>query len=420
MESGLRFFIYFFELTMKKVFTLYMLSIVACSNPVNKKFSHAAEFEPQEYIWLSWMESGFLGGEPFYTTIVQAVKEIHPYVKVKILFGPQLHYNKEQLQKRIYDVLVNENIDTSKIELFYNEKAFGAIQDPGPVFLLNDKNEMAVADFRYGHPDKRSEQIDRNVAKAMKLPLVSSEMISEGGAWQTNGKGTMLLVESVELDRNKNMNKQQIENEYKRVLGVTNIIWLKNGLQEEEWGKLETGIYGIGTGGHIDEFCRFVNDSTVLLAKVDEKDTIDNPVSRESYLRMEHNYSILKQSKTADGGSITIIRLPAGPLISKKVLYSGLSEEEQSWFDDVRTDSVEFYLATGYMNFIIANNVVVTSKYWKEGLPASYKERDAEVKTVLERAFPRRKIVQIDCMPLHHDGAGLHCHSRNQPAKRKK
>ena len=45
------------------------------------------------------------------------------------------------------------------------------------------------------------------------------------------------------------MTKTQIEEEYKRVLGITKIIWLKNGLKEEEWGKLENGIYGIGTGG---------------------------------------------------------------------------------------------------------------------------------------------------------------------------
>jgi agmatine deiminase len=101
--------------------------------------------------------------------------------------------------------------------------------------------------------------------------------------------------------------------------------------------------------------------------------------------------------------------------MTKKVAYKSLSEAEQSWFDNVTTDSVEFYLATGYMNFVIANKVIVTAKFWKEGLPNEFKERDEQAKRVLEKAFPGRKIVQIDCMPLHHDGAGIHCHSRNQP-----
>jgi len=229
----------------------------------------------------------------------------------------------------------------------------------------------------------------------------------------------MLLVESVELDRNPKMPKPQIEDEYKRVLGVIKIIWLKNGFKEEEWGKLENGKYGIGTGGHIDEFCRFVNGNTVLLAAVDAKDTIGNEISKQSYLRMEANYQLLKQSTTADGKPFEIIRLPAGPIMTKKLSYSNLSKEEKYWFDNVTTDSIEFYLATGYMNFVIANQVIVTAKFWKEGLPEKIKTTDEQAKQVLEKAFPGKKVVQIDCMPLHHDGAGLHCHSRNQPTSKK-
>ena len=397
----------------------YICLFAACKNVNNEKFFVPAEFEQQDYIWFSWYETGFFGGDPFYTTIVNAVKEITPHVKVKIFYGPQLNYNKQQMQARIYNLLQKNQIDTARIELYYNEQPFGAIQDPGPVFLRNGKGKLAVADFRYSHPDKRSEEIDRNVAKQMHLPVISSPIFSEGGAWQTNGEGTMLLVESVELDRNPKMTKLQIENEYKRVLGITKIIWLKNGLKEEEWGKLENGKYGIGTGGHIDEFCRFVNSNTVLLAAINAKDTVADEISKASYLRMEANYQLLKQSTTADGKPFEIIRLPAGPIMTKKLNYKNLNKPEQSWFDNVTTDTVEVYLATGYMNFVIANNVIVTAKFWKVGLPVLYKERDEQAKEILEKAFAGRKVVQIDCMPLHHDGAGLHCHSRNQPASKK-
>jgi len=397
-----------------------ILISTSCTAPHKEKFIVPAEFDKQEYIWLSWVESGFLGGEPFYYTVVNAIKEITPYVKVRLFYGPQAGYDKEQMERRIFEKLMEHKIDTSRIILFYNDKPYAAIQDPGPVFLRNEKGQLAVADFKYTHPDKRSEEIDRNAAKQMKLSVISSPLFSEGGAWQTNGEGTMLVVESVELDRNPTMTKLQIENEYKRVLGVTKIIWLKNGLKEEEWGKLENGKYGIGTGGHIDEFCRFVNANTVLLAAVDAKDTIGNEISKVSYLRMEANYQLLQQSTTADGKPFEIIRLLAGPLMTKKLSYSNLSNEEKYWFDNVSTDSVEFYLATGYMNFIIANDVIVTAKFWKEGLPVEYKERDEQAKQILEKAFAGRKVVQIDCMPLHHDGAGLHCHSRNQPFSSRK
>lgn len=389
--------------------------LMGCAGAKTDSYTVPSEFEEQEYIWLTWVESGFLGGEPFKVTAINAMKEITPYVKVRLFYGPQMGYDSAQLKSRIYESLIANNIDTSRVSLFYNDMYYGAIQDPGPVFLRNAEGRFAIADFKFLHPDKRSESIDRNVAAHFNLPVISSTMISEGGAWQTNGRGTMLLVESVELDRNKSMTKNQIEEEYKRVLGVTKFIWLKKGPKEEEWGKLENGKYGIGTGGHIDEFCRFVNDSTVLLAEVNPADTIGNEISKETDRRMEENHKILLQSTDQDGKPLDIIRLPAGPLMSEKVAYKNLSKDEQSWFDQVTTDSVEFYLATGYMNYIIANQVVVAGKFWKEGLPGEFQERDKLAKSILEKAFPGRKIVQIDCMPLHHDGGGLHCHSRNQP-----
>jgi agmatine deiminase len=389
--------------------------IISCNSLDKNKYFIPAEFEEQECIWLSWMESDWLNGEPLYLSTLEAVKEIHPYVKVRIVYGPQLNYTKAQLYTRIFDVLIKAGVDTSRIKLFYNEIAIGAIQDPGPVFVRNDKGELAVVDFQYrqGHP--LAGELDKNVAKEMNLRVIRSELFSEGGAWQTNGKGTMLLVESVELDRNKTLSKEQIEKAYKQALGVTKFIWLKKGCKEEEWQKLDNGKYGIGTGGHIDEFCRFVNASTVLLAQVSEKDTVANEIAKESYRRMEENYQILKQSSTQDGTPIEIIRLPAGPLLTSKILYKDLSRDEQSWFENVTTDSIEYYLASGYMNFLIANKIIVTAKFWKEGLPNELKNTDAKAKGILEKVFPGRKVVQIDCMPLHHEGAGLHCYSRNQP-----
>lgn len=399
----------------KILLIVYFSFALGCTTIDQDNFLVTSEFEEQEYIWLSWVESGFLGGEPFYYTALNAMKEITPFCKVRLFYGPQNNYSKKQLEQRIYHKLLESKIDTSRVELFFNEQKYGAIQDPGPIFLRNGKGEFALADFKFNHPDKRTELIDKIIAKRLNLPIISSDMISEGGAWQTNGKGTMLLVESVELDRNKSMTKVQIENEYKRVLGVKKVIWLKNGLKEEEWGKLENGLYGIGTGGHIDEFCRFVDENTLLLAEISETARNRSAIERESYERMEANFELLKNETDQDGNPFKIIRIPAGELMTKKVDYNTLSTTEKYWFDNVTDDSVEFYLATGYLNFVIANGVVVTSKYWKQELPDELRIQDEKAKRILEKAFPNRQIVQIDCMPLHHDGAGLHCHSRNQP-----
>ena len=127
---------------MKNIFRILALLIIwvntGCNTNNKSKYIVPAEFDEQEYIWLSWVESGFLSGKPFYFTAISAMKEITPNVKVRLFYGPQLSYNKEQIKKRIYQKLLENNIDTSRVELFYNDKDYGAIQDPGPIFLRNE------------------------------------------------------------------------------------------------------------------------------------------------------------------------------------------------------------------------------------------------------------------------------------------
>ena len=96
--------------------------------------------------------------------------------------------------------------------------------------------------------------------------------------------------------------------------------------------------------------------------------------------------------------------------------YDSLTRAERDWFVGAKPGTtLEFYLPGGYLNFIIANGVVVTAKFWREGMPETQREKDRQGRAALERAFPNRKVVQVDVLPLLYDGGGLHCHARNQP-----
>ena len=76
------------------------------------------------------------------------------------------------------------------------------------------------------------------------------------------------------------MTRKEMEAEYKRLMGVKKIIWLKKGVVEDDHtflGPITTSdgtkaYTVVTTNGHIDEFARFVNDSTILLAQVDSKE----------------------------------------------------------------------------------------------------------------------------------------------------
>ncbi|MBK7447195.1 MAG: agmatine deiminase family protein [Ignavibacteria bacterium] len=61
-------------------------------------------------------------------------------------------------------------------------------------------------------------------------------MVNEGGAIETNGKGTILQVESVNMQRNPGMTKEEQETELKKILNVNKIIWLKEGAAEDPFG----------------------------------------------------------------------------------------------------------------------------------------------------------------------------------------
>lgn len=324
--------------------------------------------------------------------------------------------SNREAESRLRTRLQHAGIDLSRVELIFHPQPFGAIQDPGPYFLRAPSGGLAITDYRYDHPEPAVEAMDRDLATRLGLPTVPSSIVSDGGGRQVNGRGTLLLVESVELARNPGMSRAEIEREHRKTLGVTDVIWLKRGPADEEWGRLPDGRWGIGTGGHVDVFARFADERTILLAQVDEAQRAAHRIMAETHRRMEENLQILSAARDQDGQPFRILRVPVPDPITSRVAYDALSPEETSWFSGAKPgEQIEFYLPRGYLNFIIANGVVVTARYWRDGLPESIRHTDQQAAKTLAAAFPNRNIVQVDALALNYDGAGLHCYSRNQP-----
>ena len=410
------------------VLSLLVALPVSAQTTQMEQHSHIApgEFESQEYIWLTWNETGVLGGPPFSSTLLELMRVLTPQVKVRLMYSNWPGYveryasmepmTPEASKSRLRARLLKEGIDLARVEFFHFDIPYGAIQDPGPFFLRGPNGGLVVADYSYSHPNPEVEAIDRTIAARLGLPTLRSEIVSEGGARQSNGKGTLMLVESVEFDRNPGKSRDEIEAEHRRMHGASKVIWLKQGPKEEEWGKLGDGRWGIGTGGHVDEFARFADAQTILLSEVTPEQRDSSPILAETYKRMEASYAILKHATDQDGRPFRILRIPVPDLMTRKLNYDDLSQEERNWFEGAQPgEHIEFYLPGSYLNLIIANGVVVTSKYWRKGAPEWIKRTDREALAALKNAFPGRKVVQLDAMPMLYDGAGLHCWSRNQP-----
>ena len=84
-------------------------------------------------------------------------------------------------------------------------------------------------------------------------------VVLEGGAIDVNGAGTLLATEECLLDdvqaRNPGLPREELERILAEHLGVRKVLWLGR------------GIAGDDTHGHVDDLCRFVDETTVVLAQ---------------------------------------------------------------------------------------------------------------------------------------------------------
>jgi agmatine deiminase len=387
-----------------------------------EEFVFPAEFERHEFVWVTWTDEAYCAGKPTDGVVLQIIKEISPFVKIRLVVK-----SRGQLIT-VKKILREHGISGRQVDYVVIPRNDRWLRDMGPIFVKSNKGNLKIVDFNYSfygelptsHPySKQIERVDRLIAHHLRLPVIKSSLVSEGGDRESNGRGTMMVVEAVELQRNPDKTREEIEKELLRTLGQKKIIWLKKGPAEDDKstnGPLPGNIYtATVTGGHIDEFCRFVDPHTILLAEVSPEERDSNPISRISYERLEENYRILREAKDQDGKPFRIIRVPAANHI---VTEYKATKEDANFFKGARPgETVKYILAASYLNFFVTNGVVLLQSYWKEGRPESTRIKDEKAGKILQEAFPDRRIVRINAEDVNHGGGGIHCITQQQPAR---
>jgi agmatine deiminase len=207
--------------------------------------------------------------------------------------------------------------------------------------------------------------LNQKIAAALRVPTHAINMVLEGGSVDSNGTGLCLTSEQCLLNKNRNptLSKTQIEANLKKHLGFSDILWLKNGVMDDD------------TDGHVDDFARFANQTTIVHA-VAEK---DNP----NYAAMAENQQRL--ARYANAHDLRLIPLPL----------------PQPWqFDGAWT-------AASHCNFYIANGQVL--------VPIFKQKSDREALSILTEVFTNRKVRGIDCRKIIQGGGSLHCLSQQIP-----
>jgi agmatine deiminase len=396
------------------------------------------EFEPMRAVWLSYDA----GHEDLTVGLVAALL---PHVALKLLVRDDQAAEAAQARLRA------RGVDLAGVQLQRDPRAFFFVRDAA-VFCTRVGTPPAaglgVIDFawtHYGVPawcarrhaddpveaaacaatvEPALDGLDRGIATLAGARVLPTPLAMEGGGVESNGQGLLIANEELWRLRNPALTLPEIEAELLRLPGVRQVLWLPQGLAEDPHLRSTiTGPYvAWGTGGHTDEFVRFADARTVLLAWPEDADVAAHPVARLTRQRMQRCLDILTRFRGADGVALRVLKVPMPRPIERRVFLSAAADTAWSreWTADFfppaegrrQGQPVQQLATASYLNFVLANGALVLPDYLRHGTPRAVQER---VRRIFAEAFPGRRISFVDAITAHWVGGGLHCATLTQP-----
>lgn len=271
-------------------------------------------------------------------------------------------------------------------------------RDVGPTFVVNGKDSSRGVSWKFnawgGDYDGLYPEWDKDDALAAAFCnqqgfdyYDAAPFVLEGGSIACDGEGTLITTKSCLLSkgRNPDMSIDAIEDSLKKYLGVSKIIWLPNGIYNDE------------TNGHIDNMCAFTKPGEVVLAWTDDENDPQYPYSKAAL-------DVLENTTDACGRALNIHKLP---IPAKPVTISGDDLENLIFEDGEAQRIVGERLAASYVNFYISNNGIV--------MPSFDDSNDAASAAILQELFPDKKIYQIPARHILTGGGNIHCITQQIP-----
>ncbi len=342
--------------------------------PAEQGFRLPPEWAPQAAMWLSWPSNPKLWPgrferiPAFFAGYAAALSR---FVTVRINAAAAQHAEIRRL-------LNEAKADLKAVELFDHPVNDVWCRDHGPLFVRNaTSGEVAVTSWRFNawggkfSPYDLDDAVPARIAKSLGLRLFEVDVILEGGAIEINSAGQLLTTEVVLL--NENRNPELTKDGYAKLLsaglGVTEILWLKDGMPNDD------------TDGHIDNLSRFFRDDGILTVMPPETAIDDGAkVLRHNHLTIDEQF-----------------RTPSGKKFDVEVLPVP--------FPPVMADGQE--LPASYANYVVTNGAVL--------MPAYNRPTDKYAEHALHECFPGHQIVPLDCTDVLLEGGALHCLSQQQP-----
>jgi len=239
-------------------------------------------------------------------------------------------------------------------------------RDFGPITIV-ENGKPVLLDFTFNgwggkFPADRDNAVNRSLHKQGTFgitPMRSIDLILEGGSIESDGEGTLLTTAACLLNPNRNpqLSRDQIEQRLKEELGVHTILWLENG-----------ALAGDDTDAHIDTLARLCPDKTIVYVACDDPD--------------DEHFEDLKAME------LELMELQGYRLLPLPWPSAKYDEEGQR-------------LPATYANYLVINGAVL--------VPTYNDPSDAAALDVVQKAFPGREIIGIDCSTLILQHGSLHC-----------
>ena len=249
------------------------------------------------------------------------------------------------------------------------------VRDTGPTFLIDGSGGRIGVAWRFNGWGEKYAPYENDAALAGRLldrlgvGVRPATVVLEGGAFCSDGEGTLLITEQCALNPNRNPGYalSRMTEVLRDLLGVRKVIWLAGGLESDE------------TEGHADNIARFVGPGAVLAVSPGEPGDADFEVLSE-------NLDRLRAATDAVGRTLDVRMLPRPA--PRRV--------------DGRM------LPQSYANFYVANGAVM--------VPSFDDPADARAASMIAEAFAKRRIETVPAQDIAFGGGAVHCITLEEPA----
>ncbi|WP_421016606.1 agmatine deiminase [Furfurilactobacillus cerevisiae] len=357
------------------------------STPQQDGYRMPGEFEEHQGVYILWPQrpdNWRNGGKPAQHTFVKVAEAIFQFEHVTVGVNDDQYENAR--------TMLPDNVEVVEIS---NDDSW--VRDCGATFVKNDKGGLRAVDWTFnswgGLVDGLYFPWDKDDRVAQKMSEMEhvdryrlDDFILEGGSIHVDGEGTLITTEECLLSKGRNaqLSREQIEEVLKTHLNLKKIIWLKNGIYNDE------------TNGHVDNIANFVKPGVVALAWTDDKNDPQYQISKE-------NLDILEHATDAKGRQIKVVKLT----VPKPVLITKEESEGVDAVDGTLPRQAGDRLAASYVNYYTANGGIVYPTF---GDPA-----DDNAQEVLEQLYPDRKVVGVPAREILLGGGNIHCITQQVP-----